>query len=439
MPVNVFPNVPFLFDPDDKDLITYIQEQGPCYLDDSRSLVEGLNPEDHLGEQRDVLEDLWTRLLTDALRWLKRKDPREYSDNPKVDSDSFFNRQSLGTERLDKVLGAFTNFESLMYGARPDRYRDHVTHTFRVWIIGHGFLKGCLAGRLRVPENDVEISNEEWECIWAITALCHDIGYPLTELDNINQRAKDALRPQGLEPAGDLSYVFSPRVRPLQDTILRMMSSKAVRIATNDSEAYATHLQNKYYMKFVNSFGEPEHGVVSALVVGKSLVYFLESDFSQDALAPLSSEDARQFVIRREILRSIAAHTCPEIYHLRFDTLAFLLFIVDELQCWGRPTFEQLMRERQSGRPDGVEDKVRLVHFDGKRVEIEVETAGNWSEEEDVATKRRLENIRKRLRLAVGSPGLGDLTFSYAVRSANAGQEHSLKLLDGRISTSWES
>ena len=68
----------------------------------------------------------------------------------------------------------------------------------------------------------------------------------------------------------------------------------------------------------------------------KNLVYFLESDFLYDNNKPLKEQDAKQFIIRREILRAIASHNCEDIYHLHFKTLNFLLVICDEMQEWER-------------------------------------------------------------------------------------------------------
>ena len=73
-------------------------------------------------------------------------------------------------------------------------------------------------------------------------------------------------------------------------------------------------------------------GAISAILMAKSLVYFLESDLCLDSRSPLGEEDARQFLIRREILRAVAAHTCPDIYHLEFDSLAFLLWHVTKAE-----------------------------------------------------------------------------------------------------------
>ena len=430
-----FPRPPFGFDHEtpDKPLIEYLQGSPPPYLTSgTQTRIQSLKPSVDLHKQQKTLLDLWPAILTDALKGLKKDDPRECGRDGGFDFDSFFNEHSLGMDRLKDVLEAFKKFEGLMYGARPSRYRDHVTHVFRVWVIGHGLLKQCFKGKLATAESlGSQIKCREWECIWAITALCHDIGYPVSALDTINERTREALRAHGLHHAGDLQYVFSARMQPLQDTVLRLMSSKLVEAPTplrRGKNKYLTHLQNKYYLKFLNSFDRLDHGVVSALVVGRSLVYFLEADLCQDMLAPLNQDDAKQFLIRREILRAVAAHTCPEIYHLRFNSLAFLLFVVDELQCWGRPTFEQML----VGAEPNEDDEVHISDFTPDNIEIKVTVGGEWSQRQrDV--EAQLTNIRKRLRLAVDTPMLKDLAFSYQVNASDGSQGHHLRLKDGSI------
>lgn len=233
-----FPHPPFKFEREDGDLLRYLKRIEIKWLGArARNVIKKLNISCDLGQQRNHLCKLWGLVLTRALKGLKQRDPREWGKDGGADYGSFFNEESLGMGRLKKVFEAFGKFESLMYGARPDRYRDHVAHVFRVWIIGHGLLKTCFGGRLASGTDfDRAIEAVEWECMWAITALCHDLGYCLGELENINQRARESLKFHGLQSAGDLRYVFSPMARPLHDVILRLMSSKPVK-AENTKQA----------------------------------------------------------------------------------------------------------------------------------------------------------------------------------------------------------
>ena len=397
-------------------------------------------------EQKKIFE-IWPLILTDALRELKRNDPREWDDPKDEKIGTFFDETSLGVTKLRDVLTGFSDFEGMMYGASPDRYRDHVVHSFRVWIIGHGILKTCLRRKLNISsEFDDLIKPIEWECMWAIAALCHDIGYPLSHIENVNKKARDALLNQGLMPKGNLRFDFSAQMQIFNDTMIRLMASKPAKLpealqpqrtnSTNDSgeekrRIYVTHLQNKYYLKLLRSFDELEHGVVSSLLLSKSLVYFLESDFCHDDWSPLTKEDARQFLIRREILRAMANHTCQDVYHLKFNTLSFLLYIVDEIQCWGRPTLEKLQHESA----DIQHGKAYVGEFSETRINVKITTEDKeWNEDHKKGVKAWVGRLRKMLRLAVGTPEYKSNNLYLRFEAQNQKNQHCyLELKGGRL------
>jgi len=87
----------------------------------------------------------------------------------------------------------------------------------------------------------------------------------------------------------------------------------------------------------------------------------------------LSFEDARQFFIRREILRCIASHTCPEVYHLKANTLSFLLILCDELQEWSRPRFKEIQGEEQT--TVGIK-KVEISTFKKDEIAFQMDYSG---------------------------------------------------------------
>jgi hypothetical protein len=258
--MNKFPKPPFRLNEGqegDQDLLNYLKDpRNFKYLrKDSRDIITGLTSE--LGvaglqaQQQDLLK-LWPSVLTDSLLNLKKKDTREYDNkNPKM--TSFFHPESLSVAELKEVLEGFSEFEGMLYGASPDRYRDHIVHSFRVWIIGQGLLGEGLKGALSAYEEGLPISRTEWECMWAIVALCHDIGYPLSAVEKINTLARETFKKQGLIPGGDLRFAFRQQMLPFHDTMIKLMASKPVADAHRGK--YLTHLQNKYYLKLLKSFG----------------------------------------------------------------------------------------------------------------------------------------------------------------------------------------
>lgn len=438
-----FPRVPFKLKTDDSEIIGYLKRNNSSafqYLrEGTKEHIRELNNkpvgiyQHALNQQHKVLLPLWGEVLTDALLKLKEHDTREWDNDTKLDFKSFFHEQSLGIDELKEILENFTKSESLLYGASPTRYRDHIAHVFRVWIIGHGLLRSSCKKELDPlsrDENLEKISSLEWECMWAIIALCHDLGYPLESIEHLNDRSRASLRKFGLLPTSDMQFVFSQQMLPFHDTAIKIMSSRVVRDAENDG--YLTHLQNKYYMKFLKSFDALRHGIISSLLLCKSLVYFLESEFCHDSHVPLSKEDARQFMIRREILRAIAAHTCPDIYHLRFRTLSFLLYIVDELQCWGRPTFEEL----QHGQHGEWEAITTINEYGSTKIDVEIEISGpDWTKREDRAPIiKQFNQLHRILRLAVDTPRIEGHQLKFAIY--NSSRQAVFSLENGKIKKS---
>jgi len=383
----------------------------PYLSSESREIINDLKlggEKDDFRFLHDKLINLWPLVLANALLELKRHDEREWNPNEPEVMESFFDPASLGVTELEEVLKAFSEFEGMMYGASPSHYRDHVAHSFRVWIIGQLILGDRLKHKLSSldklgGEDDSptpstvteEISKTEWNCMWAIVALCHDIGYPLSAIEKINRRARDTLQNQGLIPEGDLRFTFRQQMLPFHETVIRLMASKPKILP--ESERYLTHLQNKYYLKLLKSFDKLDHGIVSSLLISKALVYFLEADLSHDDWKTLTREDARQFLIRREILRAIAAHTCQDIYHLRFNTLSFLLYLVDEMQCWGRPTLEELQHEATNIQ----EGYSEVYRFSTDEIDIRITTKDKqWDESQQKVVLNQVLKLRKMLRLA---------------------------------------
>jgi len=371
-------------------------------------------------ENRKQLLELWPRVLTDAIFTLKKADKREYKKGVGLDADSLFDQASLGVQELGKLFEGFKNFEPMLYGASEERYRDHIAHPFRVWMLGHLILDECLGWDL-FSEKRMRwaISSTEWKCMWAIAALCHDVGYPLEGVEMINDKARDALGALGLRALGDLRFGFSQQMMPFHDTVIRLMASKPVRL----HGAYYTHLQSKYYLKYLKSFDLLRHGIISALLISKGLVYFLESDLSLDPLKPLARDDVRQFLIRREILRAIASHTCLDIYHLRFNTLPFVLYMVDEMQGWGRPTFA----EARGG--IAQEQETTIETFDATTLHVAVRVPQEewnlaYNEGRDGWLARKVNNLHQIVRLAVDTPRARSLQLRVEYWPKGGGNEY---------------
>ncbi len=349
-------------------------------------------------------QDLWKQLLSDAITYLKQRDKREYQRGG-------YSRDKIafGVDKLCGYFREYHEFEALLYADRF--YRDHVMHVFRVWLVGiwlmekydnriYWDLKPLNGGN-----KEMRISPNELSAMWCIIALTHDLGYPLDKIDRIRKKIEAMMSYFGGASSLERGFEIPTHHHFINDFILKFISSKLALARRDQCETqdlcYKTELQSKYYLKFSKSFENFDHGIISCIVLMKNLVYFLESDF--DLSKPFTdSEDARQFYIRREMLRSIASHTCPDIYHLYPNTLSFILILADELQQWGRPTLAEL-----KGLPQlELRVKVPTISLNSIKIELELDMQKAHSADKEDHKKLFFELSRtwyKRLRSALDS------------------------------------
>ena len=326
-----------------------------------------------LFNEMDNVIELWNSLIEKSIICLRFFDEREpFLDNTAKSPVAY------GIKDLKNYFNKYTEFEEMLYGGAK-YYRDHIIHVFRVWLLGINSLLDDDCSYL----NSINIAegffvNElEKISIWTLIALTHDLGYPLEKSQGIIETTRKMMQSFVSNPNISMDLSFNGVQNSMNDFVLRFISSKMIPKnngcankencpllkSENESEnlqsegedaqiqseektksfqAYVSRLQSKYYFKFQKSLENYKHGTISAIIIYKLLLFFLESDFTINEDYEFGHEDARQFYIRREILRSIASHTCPEIYHLKISSFAILLIITDDCQEWGRKSIAEL-------------------------------------------------------------------------------------------------
>lgn len=280
------------------------------------------------------LDNLWRSLLNKSIVCLRYFDTREpFLDNPNKAIVAY------GIDKLEEYHLRYTEFESLMYGSSV-YYRDHVFHAIRVWLLGvfcllkkinaeDAFItKLGLDGGAKPPS---KIDFFEYISMWTITALCHDLGYPLEKAEQILDKTRKMMREFVPNPNVWNNFGYSGTQDSINEYVLKFISTK-MKEKTSDEKAdeqtdaivekeYLGRIQPKYYLKYAKSLESFQHGIISTIIIYKMLLYFLESDFNLNDDYIYKNEDARQFYIRREILRAIAAHTCPDAYNIHITSL----------------------------------------------------------------------------------------------------------------------
>ncbi|WP_407357159.1 hypothetical protein [Methanolobus sp. WCC5] len=392
--------------------------------------------------QREKLTIVWKELLALAIIYLKSSDERE---NHHDDGD-------YGIDELNEFFDEYCNFENMLYGS-SEYYRDHVSHVFKVFLLGEYLVRDYLecfveSGEKKVnvafknidvmdsklqvkvneledkfkdklkdtdickDEKDIEYANkymitpEEKEAMWCIVSLTHDLGYPMETVHKIHEQIRKMLDTFDV----DVSYLLSHQSHVFNDSIIKLISSNLedhhlieIKDGKESSKvSFTTHVQAKYYSKFSRELEKRDHGIESCIILMKTLVYFLETDLSIDQRKHMNILDARHFLIRQRILRAIASHNSTYIYNLKMD-LSFLLRIIDEMQEWGRPKLSDLFLTSPQ------EYNLNINWFEKDKIEYTIRIDNKPSELDDTTVhdfvrkyfKRKIDNYIKILRSAV--------------------------------------
>lgn len=360
---------------------TYDKMEYPLDKDVIKTLSQIIgDKEELLYSSAKELDKLWSMLLRKSIMCLRYFDTRE----PFM-FDSSKNAIAYGIEQLEEYHNRYTQFESLLYGA-SEYYRDHIFHAVRTWLIGifcllhdteNPFIDEIQIDGVAEKEKFAKkINFFEKLSIWTISALCHDLGYPLEKSQQVLEKTKNMMKEFVPNPMVLSNFTFTGIQDNINEYIVKFMSTKMKEVPKendiseeNDVEhaskkEYYGRIQPKYYLKYTKSLEKSKHGIISAVIIYKMLLYFLESDFNLNDDYVYSLEDARQFYIRREILRSISSHTCSDIYNIKNTTFSSLLFICDEMQEWGRKSWNDLYTNVN---PNSV--KLFIEKFDSESIE----------------------------------------------------------------------
>ncbi|MGA3058872.1 MAG: hypothetical protein ABSD92_00730 [Candidatus Bathyarchaeia archaeon] len=396
--------------------------------------ILGLKDEGQLLYKIDDLNNLWKQLITDAIIFLKQKDTRE----------EYHDSMTMGTEKLCNFLTEFQKFEPILYGA-VNNYRDHIAHVFRVYFLGQYLITKAIGFKNISIGKCENISKQEKEAMWCIIALTHDLGTAFEKILEINKKVRGMLQEFGNITVQELGYSYFTQYGPFSEFVVKFISSDIAEVhdegkeqlpggqGGNKAKKFTTHIQSKYYQKFLAALGNFNHGVMSSIILMKELVFFKESDYKMDQTKSLVEEDARQFMIRREILRSVASHSCDDIYYLKINNFPFLLTVCDEMQEWGRPRLVDVLKRGESSTKltinsfnHKVVDYRVTFDFKSKPSEQEIENAHKEIIKYCLAKRNKWQNV---LRSAVSLGTERELTLNFEVEDGSVTQHqfYSLK------------
>ena len=384
-------------------------------------------PDDYeIFHHRDITDKLWGMLIEKAIKCLRFYDKREPFLNQGDASKK--SPKAYGVDGLREYFQRYAEFEQLLYGSNQ-YYRDHVIHVLRTWLSGVEMLVKNPTNSPFI--NDIGIFEKGYSpilnmteklSIWTLISLTHDLGYPLQTAKKIIDKTRAMVSTFIMSPDISVDFSFHGVQNYMNDFIVRLMSSKMREredTAGNPSECKrreecickstcaeggkkcqnvlsVARLQPKYYFKFQKSLEQNQHGILSTLIIYKLLTYFLESDYNVNEDYTFDREERRQFYIRREILRSIASHTCDDVYQLYLASFSFLLRVCDDTQEWGRKNITELyVKDDKAAMLNEIDFKIDTSDAEIKTHKCTISEEISISEGVDVVSNL-IERFRKQ-------------------------------------------
>ena len=255
-----------------------------------------------------------------------------------------FNRSNI-------LIDSFAAFEGFMLSIGK---RDHFIHQFEVFLLGW-YVFCTLSEKSTcqtVPiEGFVPLEAEEIFLFWLITAMTHDLGFPFQESPKIIEQLWRLHKDVKLTDIANLYYAFGKMLTSRDKNnhlpwIENLWKGRGKLI----NQHLAIGLQHSLTIDYNGAMGlvqtiaaeRDNHGYISSLLVGHALYppenYEVPGIFTPDKL--------RSIHLYRLVLAAIALHhikaDTPEhkniIKKIKYTTnpFAYLLFIMDNVQEWGR-------------------------------------------------------------------------------------------------------
>ena len=273
--------------------------------------------------------------------------------------------EAKGSSELFKFAKATADFEDLLYGMSR-QYRDHTLHSLWVYFMGEHLLRDLLpdvyqdidwyvwndllhdpssySSKMLNEAKDIEKSllseaNKQKDAIWCITALCHDLGYSLSQLQGLNERVERVLKYFDLPSFTRIGYSFEVEHQYLASQFLDLTVGEVRIVPSSDNkEVLIKNFRNDPdYWRLCRALEKRQHGVYSSFIIYKLLDIFAEV-WIRDPAEPwgLDESEAVDNLLRGNILFAIAQHEF-EFAHLNtMGSLADILILADELEEFSR-------------------------------------------------------------------------------------------------------
>ncbi|MDV3427905.1 MAG: hypothetical protein LIR50_12915, partial [Bacillota bacterium] len=384
--------------------INEINEDSITFLKGKRSFkakikedVEKLSKVENMNDKIEVSKKLWKLLFEAAM--------------------SYIDPDKRGYDELFKYFDEYVEFEELIF-ASDSFYRDHTVHCLWVYFLGeyitktkeYGFLFKNFNNNMKIIKafkevlelgltnnnkgfeyalNEIVKTEKYQDSIYCISALTHDLGYPLKKINKINKSISRILPYFSINNFNEFKYNFDDIQKSNIDSFIEMLTDDMTfDIRGRDSSDELENILSKIftvvkgnivsvnkegikklsdeeknklsscaqvhvmlrrarssYITYCNDFEEYRHGIMSAFLLTRVLKSFTSSKIVYASKADLNINDVdfADVSAKRDILSSISDHTSSG-YRIRdITSTSEVLTFVDELE-----EFSRISRANQS-------------------------------------------------------------------------------------------
>lgn len=360
--------------------------------------ITKLRVSEDMHDKIQIAKNLWKALFTASMSY--------------IDSDM------RGYDELFTYFDEYVNFEELIF-ASDSFYRDHTLHCLWVYFLGEYLTKNeefsqlfnkldlqahTVANLISAIEKssiadilkkviDFGHAVDALKCkdsIWCVTALTHDLGYPIKKIYKINNCIGKVLPYFSLENYNEFNFNYSPTQQHFVENFIKLMTMNisyscsdidktskelTLRIFKIDETGNVlglneTEIQNltneelevlkdslKFKcgikedltkrLQFFNDFEQYQHGIMSAFLLIKTVKSFSNINFfyTDNINLQLGDLNIKSLHTKMQILSAISDHTNEANQITGINDVSDMLVLIDELEEFSRISRANMNRQ----------------------------------------------------------------------------------------------
>lgn len=377
----------FYIDEINKDSIAFLKNK-PWYKEDITREIINLREAEEMHNKIKICKNLWKLLFESSM--------------------SFIDPDRRGYDDLFSYFDEYVNFEELIF-ASDSFYRDHTMHCLWVYFLGEYVIKSdefkpffkdygnenvklkeiskmlSKSNHADIFQNLIDICNlidrsEEYnDSIWCLSALTHDLGYPIKKINSINKNIKNILPHFGIKNYSEfdfsysdihdnlikdflnfISYQFSfanketkesdaimkkildvdefANIEGIKEGAIIELTEDEKEILKDQSFKMKLIFDYSRHMRYSKDFENYQHGIMSAFLLFRKLTVFINKPFTYSDYKEVlvNKFDFIKAMVLSNILMSISDHTSEGFQINKIASESSFLTFIDELEEFSR-------------------------------------------------------------------------------------------------------